>query len=219
MRILPALNCKDLPCLKKHLAQATDVLLGASSFDRWIHIDVADGGAFTHGVSTWNNPEDLKDLNLAGAQIEVHLMVGEADTQAKRWLESGVISRLIFHFENTLNIEQLVRKCTAYGIEPVLGLTPQTTIVHASAYLGIVKSCLLLDVTPGKSGEAFNEQTLANIRLIKERFPAMYVEVDGGITPETAALCKQAGADALATTSAIFSAPNPVEAYKQLTRI
>lgn len=106
MLIIPAINCKNLKCVKERLEMAADFLPSASGRNknkRWVQIDISDG-KFTKAKS-WNNPEKFKILNLkCKINTEVHLMVNNLKPNVLKWLKiadrPACAGRIIFHFEN-----------------------------------------------------------------------------------------------------------------------
>ena len=75
---------------------------------------------------------------------------------------------------------------------------------------------VVMTVEPGFGGQKFMEEPLSKIRQIKEKFPSLLVEVDGGVNQETAPLCREAGADVLVAGTAVFRAEDPALAIAQL---
>ena len=88
--IIPAIIAKDFEELKGKLSHIDGLVA-------WAQIDVMDG-VFVPSVS-WNNPEDLNDLN-AAVNLEVHLMVSHPENSIDGWLHSPV-KRILLHYEST----------------------------------------------------------------------------------------------------------------------
>lgn len=215
MQIIPVVNCQDFDCVKQRVQTAQESLFPlVKPEDRWLHIDIADGG-FTKGYETWRNPTDLSSLKLSPEiKIELHLMVNEPEQAMEAWLATG-ISRLIFHLESTASLDVIVAACHSRGVEPMLAISPATPAPHALPYLAGFSSCQLLAVEPGKAGQEFEEHMYEKIKTIHTRFPDMVIEVDGGVTPETAPNIKAAGASILTAGSTIFESPNPVAVFRK----
>src|SRR3990167_788426 len=94
MEVIPAINCGDEGCVKKHLEMLQDIPA------EWVHFDVSDG-KFTPTL-TWNNPKFLETESL---KIEVHLMVEKPEEYVERWVglpTGGGAKRIIFHIETML---------------------------------------------------------------------------------------------------------------------
>ncbi len=215
MNIIPVINCQDFETVKARVQIARESLFPMiRPEERWLHIDIADGG-FTNGYSTWRNPGDLAELKLTSdIKIELHLMMNEPEQAMDPWLAAG-ISRLIFHLEATASLEVVVACCRDRGVEPMLALAPETPVNHALTYLAGLPACQILAVHPGLAGQSMEPGTLEKIASIHARFPNMVIEVDGGVTPETAAQMKAAGATQVVAGSSIFGAENPGAIFKK----
>jgi ribulose-phosphate 3-epimerase len=224
MKIFPVINCQDFDCVKARIEIAQEFLCDHGSEDRtissggeycWVHLDVADGG-FTNGYTTWRNPAELKawraDSHLS---FEVHLMLNEPELAIESWMDAGV-ARIIVHLEAATSIDTISAICAGRNVELWLALSPQTPAEKAFPYLGVVQGCQVLAVEPGKAGQAMLPGTLDKVSAIRKAFPNLPIEVDGGITAATVASCKAAGATQVVAGSAIFSAPDPVAAYREL---
>lgn len=224
MNIIPVINCQDFDCVTARIGLAQEFLCDHGSENRtvssggercWMHIDVADGG-FTNGYTTWRNPAELKawrgDSHLS---FEVHLMLTEPELAIESWLDAGV-SRIIVHLEAVTSLDTLATICAGRGVELWLAIAPQTPAEKAFPYLAIVQGCQVLAVEPGKAGQAMLPGSLEKVAAIRAAFPAIPIEVDGGITPITAPLCKGAGATQVVAGSAIFNASDPTAAYRDL---
>jgi ribulose-phosphate 3-epimerase len=74
---------------------------------------------------------------------------------------------------------------------------------------------LVLAVTPGLSGQQFQESALEHIKEVKKVKPLMPVAVDGGITPEIAKRCREAGASQAAVGAYLFNSGDPKKAYEE----
>lgn len=215
MKILPAINCINKECLANRLGQIDRIFEIYESDKPWIHIDVADGG-FTRGYSTWRNPRDLKMFNRQPPfLIEIHMMVNNPEEIMESWLNQD-ISRLIFHLESTANVNTIVDFCNSKGVDPMLALSPGTSASHAMPYLKDLKSCQVLAVNPGQAAQDFQEEIFDKIKQIKDSFPKIMLEVDGGINPETGKKCIAAGANQLVSASYIWKNLDPAKAYKEL---
>ncbi|MBI5733305.1 hypothetical protein HY967_05160 [Candidatus Jorgensenbacteria bacterium] len=212
MVIIPVVNCADFRCVKKRL---TDALTFGSS---WIHIDVADG-KFTSTV-TWGNPSELSRVKrgVGTAEYEVHLMVENPEAIVERWL--GVqIRRVIVHIEAISNLNVLKAICDRYGAELMLALKLSSPVAEILPYVQEVPLVQILAVEPGPSGQELQSQTVDKIKFLKSYAPNVKIEVDGGITPETLPLVKEAGADIAVSGSYIFNSSNPLKAYQRLSEI
>ena len=146
-------------------------------------------------------------------------MMMEPENHVSDWLKVGA-KRIIVHVESSFNFERMKKMCDEGGAELMVSLKPDTPVEKVEPFLGGgANSVQFLAVSPGPSGQNFQEQILAKIRLLREKLSDVKIEVDGGINPETARLVKEAGTDIVVSGSYIFDASSPTEAYKKLVSI
>ena len=223
MQVIPTINCENIDCVKTRLKQLRKIFAELLSSDgatdeNWIQIDVSDG-KFTP-VVTWNNPEQLSEINdqVLGIHIEIHLMVREPEVDVRRWLEAGA-KRIILHIEAEFDFKRVRGLCDEYRAELWLALKPRTSIEELSSYIDSIDGVQVLAVDPGISGQLFQLQTVEKVRSLSQRYPGVTIEVDGGMNPDTAAQVIEAGAKIIAAGSYIFESDNPVAAYQELKNL
>jgi len=217
MEIIPAINCSDFNCIKQRLSvvksQMSDVL--------WLHFDIADG-KFTNRI-TWNNPQELitnYQLLISNTKkIEVHLMVQGPEKYVDKWLEAGA-KRIIIHAEtiNEKKFHLILEKCAEFSAELMLAIKPDTDTEALEPFLNSIFFIQILAVDPGESGQKFQPKVLEKISYLRERYPDISVEVDGGINPKTVQLVRTFGAQIAVSGYYIFSSPNPRVAYLDLLK-
>lgn len=215
--VIPAVNAEDFDTIEALIVSAHKFLPP----DGWIHIDVTDG-KFTAN-QTWDNPAELSRF-IAGSpeysslKFEIHLMVLDPESEVRRWLKAGA-SRVIVHAEALHDAHIVLEQCERYGAGAMVSINPETPVEQLSAYLNQFELFQVLAVKPGLAGQQFKPDVLDKIKFLRARAPNAKIEVDGGINPETAKLCVQAGADILVSASYIFGNPNPKQAYEELVRV
>ena len=199
--ILPAILAHDEAEFMKKLERVRS--LGAM-----LHIDVMDG-IFVKNT-TWSPPDKLRPL-LEGIPFEAHLMVSNPEHAAPIWLASGA-ARVIFHAEATTK-ESLICRATAEECANLaVAINPDTPVSRITHLLDNFKQFMVMGVTPGWSGQPFQEIALEKIAMLKQLRPSVKIEVDGGVKPENAARIASAGADILIAGSALTDHPDPAEA-------
>lgn len=225
MKIIPAINCPDFDCVKEKLEKAvkffSDLPADDLSKEGWAQIDIADG-KFTLR-KTWNNPGDLiTNYQLPIINLEFHLMVENPESVIDDWIEtfrqnSGRADRIIVHLEALRGAD--FEKYKSGNAEIGLAINPETPVEKLIPYLDKIKFVQILAVNPGLSGQNFQQQVLKKIKFLKDNYPDVIIEVDGGINLETAKLCKEAGADILISGSYIWDGENPKAAFDELAKI
>lgn len=229
MQIIPAINCENFECVKEKLQKAAE-------FSDWAQIDIADGKFTPH--KTWNNPEELVQLQTTNyklqTNLEIHLMTENPLATIDDWIKAGM-RRIIVHYEaickeaarnenndETDIINFLLEKCVNKGVELGLAINSTTPVEEIIYHLDRVRFIQLLAVNPGLAGQQFQAITLRKIEFLKElnnNYSNVIIEVDGGINLEIAKMCKEAGADILASASYIWSSEHPEIALKELQNI
>lgn len=214
MTVIPAINATSFNEAKKQIETV-------SKFADFIHIDVVDG-QFAPNL-TWGNPEELKALGtrqqVTGIKYEVHLMVSNPEAVIDGWLRMGLVKRVVVHLEAMTDSVYILEKCKKYGAEAMLAINPGTEAERLLAHKDDFQYFQILAVYPGLAGQKFRQEALEKIKFLRKAAPNARIEVDGGITPETGKLVKDAGADILVSASYILQSQNPKKAFEELSKI
>jgi len=214
VHVIPVINAEDFETVEAELVIAHQFLHPSG----WIHIDVVDGH-FAPNI-TWGNPEELKKLktihhDFAEFKFEIHLMVFDTEFVCESWLKAGA-ERIISHHEVLHDPDLFLEKCEHYGAEAMVAISPETPADRLKPHFEKFRYFQVLAVKPGLAGQKFKPEILEKIRFLRREAPNAIIEVDGGITPETAKLCHDAGAHIFASASYIFRNKDPQKAYKEL---
>lgn len=181
----------------------------------WIHFDVMDGH-FVPNITF--GPAMCKALRPhTTLPLDVHLMVEDPIRWVEPFKEAGA-DILTFHVEADRHIHRTLQAIHAAGMKGGVVLNPATPIEMCKYVLCDCDLVLLMSVNPGFGGQKFIPQIVTKIfelaSLKKEMGLSFEIEVDGGVNPQTAALCRESGATVLVAGSAVFSAPDPSEAVR-----
>lgn len=233
---------------KKYLKIAPSILAGdfgkladeakkleESGADR-IHIDVMDG----HFVPNLTlGPRAVAAINRAtNLFLEVHMMMYNPFDYVESFIESGA-DLLTIHFEATEEVEETLAYIRRCGVKAGLSIRPETSVTMLNNYLTHVDLILLMTVDPGFGGQAFMPEMLDKIRYTrqlcqrlnifeggevimggkKEKLAPLDIEVDGGITKETAKLCVDAGATVLVSGTYLFKQPDMKAAIAEMRSV
>ena len=210
MLVIPAINEVEFSEVSKKIGIA-------GVFSSWIHIDIVDG-RFASNI-TWNNPSELfAASSQPSINIEAHLMVENPEAVIKDWILAGA-KRIVIQLEAIDSVKARSVLEIADDVEIGLAVNPETPIEDALPYLENFKFILILGVNPGLAGRPFNEKILEKIKFLKNYYPNVIIEADGGINLETAKLVKEAGADIVVSASYIWGSQNSEKAYQELTVI
>ncbi len=178
----------------------------------WLHVDVMDG-MFVPNISI-GVPVVQSIRKHTGMFLDTHLMVEKPGRYVKAFADAGA-DLLSIHLEADMPpaIHAALDEMAALGVKRGIVLRP---ITSAEAVLPYLKEgldlILVMTVEPGFGGQAFMADMLPKLTAIRcyiEKYcPTCHLEVDGGINPDTAKLCVEAGADILVAGSAIYNAPD-----------
>ena len=169
----------------------------------WIHCDVMDGH-FVPNITF--GPDVLKAIRPHTKKFfDVHLMIAPVDPYIEAFAKAGA-DLISFHVEAGAHPHRTLQAIKAQGKQAGIVLNPGTPASAAEPLIGDVDLILLMTVNPGFGGQSFIHSVvdkIAQVRaLIGER--PITLEIDGGVTPETAPLCIRAGADTQVAGSAVF---------------
>jgi len=206
-RIAPSILSSDFARLGSQVAEVMDA--GA----RVIHVDVMDGRfvpPITIGPLIVSAiAEQVHD---AGGVLDCHLMIEEPGRQVAEFAAAGADS-ISFHAEATPHAHRLIAAVREAGCLAGLALNPATPPAAAAEVAGIADILLCMSVNPGWGGQAFIDSSPGKVERLRALSDRPRIEIDGGIDPRTAPLAAAAGTDLLVAGSAIFSQPDPAEAY------
>jgi ribulose-phosphate 3-epimerase len=198
------------------LGEQVDLVLGAGA--RTIHFDVMDGH-FVPPITV--GPEVAKAIvpriHAAGAILDVHLMVDRPERHVDAFAEAGA-DRILVQVESTPNVHYAVKRIREHGRSPGAVINPGTPVDAVAELVEDVDVVLCMTVNPGWGGQPFLPHSPGKIARLKALVgDRVEIEVDGGITAETAGPCAQAGATILVAGSAVFGADDPVAAFHQIS--
>jgi ribulose-phosphate 3-epimerase len=169
----------------------------------WIHVDVMDGH-FVPNITI--GPDVVKALRPHTQKtLDVHLMIAPCDPYLEAFAKAGA-DIITVHVEAGPHVHRSLQAIRALGKKAGVTLnpaTPEQTIEHV---IDLVDLILVMSVNPGYGGQKFIPAALdkiSNLRVMAGGRP-IDIEVDGGITPETAPLVVRAGANVLVAGSAVF---------------
>ncbi len=169
----------------------------------WIHLDVMDGH-FVPNI-TFGPPIIKAIRGSSGKLFDCHLMIAPADPYLEAFSDAGA-EIITVHAEAGPHLDRSLQAIRALGRRAGVSLNPSTHESAIEHVLDRVDLILIMTVNPGFGGQAFIPAQIEKIRRVKEMVGnrPIDIEVDGGVTPETAGRIVAAGANVLVAGSAVF---------------
>lgn len=183
----------------------------------WIHIDVMDG----HFVPnlTFGAPV-VKCIRKCSDKIfDCHLMISDPLKYIDDFIKAGA-DIIDFHIESDSPVEETLDKIIKGGCKAGLAVKPKTPVEAVFPYLDRLSMVLIMTVEPGFGGQSFMADMMGKITALREecakRGLDIDIQVDGGISEQTAPVAVKAGANVLVAGSAIFGSENPEKTIRAL---
>lgn len=168
----------------------------------WVHVDVMDG----HFVPnlTFGPPAVAAFRKHVTTVMDVHLMIAPVDPSIEAFAEAGA-DVITAHVEAGPHIHRTLQAIRATGKKAGVALNPGTPAEAVQHLLDLTDLVCVMTVNPGFGGQKFLDMT-AKVRALRAMIGdrPVQIEIDGGVTPETAPLVVAAGADVLVAGSAVF---------------
>lgn len=178
-----------------------------------VHVDVMDH----HFVPnlTLGEPVVQRICQVSPIPVDVHLMIEDPDRWAPEFARCGVDS-VTFHMGATHAPIRLARQLHDMGVKACFAVRPAEPVEPLFDILDEFDMILIMTVEPGFGGQKFLSNQMDKVRRLRDQITAKgldtHIQVDGGVSPATAAQVAKAGADVLVAGSAVYGADNPAEA-------
>ncbi len=169
----------------------------------WIHLDVMDGH-FVPNISY--GPDVIASLrSRTDALFDCHLMIAPCDPYLEAFAKAGC-DIITVHAEASPHLHRSLQAIRALGKKAGVSLNPATPESMVEYVLDSVDLILVMSVNPGFGGQQFIDSTLQKARRIKAMIGdrPIDLEIDGGITPQTAPAAARAGINVFVAGSAVF---------------
>lgn len=170
-----------------------------------LHVDVMDGH-FVPNLTV--GPFIVKAIrSVTKLPIDVHLMIEKPWKYIDPFVAAGA-SHITVHAEACPdNLGEVLDQIRGHGISAGASVKPASPISLLTPYLERMNMILIMSVNPGFGGQSFMPEAVPKIRELRSQYSGD-IEVDGGITPETAGAVKSAGANVLVAGTAVFKSPD-----------
>ncbi len=170
----------------------------------WVHVDVMDG----HFVPnlTFGPPAVAAFRPHVKTVMDVHLMISPVDQYIEAYASAGA-DVITAHLEATTHPHRTLQAIRNAGAKAGLALNPGTGLGDIEYLLDMIDLFCVMTVNPGFGGQKFIHSQIEKVKKLRAMIGdrPIHIEIDGGITPETAPLMAAAGADVLVAGSAVFN--------------
>ncbi|WP_411846156.1 ribulose-phosphate 3-epimerase [Roseibacillus persicicus] len=175
----------------------------------WMHLDIMDGN-FVDNISF--GPAMVETVHATNdVFLDVHLMIQRPDHYLPRFVAAGA-DMITVHVEPEANhdVGATLAAIRAAGVKAGLALNPATAFESVVPFLDQIDMLLCMTVVPGFGGQSFMGDMMAKVEraaaIRAEKGLSYHIEVDGGVDPDTAPICRAAGANVLVAGSSTFKA-------------
>jgi ribulose-phosphate 3-epimerase len=201
IRITPSIlnaNFNDLENEIKKIAGNSDLL----------HLDIMDNIFVPNFTFDFAAAQEI--ISYSSLPVDSHLMVADVDNIAPAYAEAGSASVTI-HAEAADNISQTLRAIQRAGARAGLALKPATELEKYGDLIDEIDMILIMTVEPGFGGQKFMTSMMEKVSRARALIGSrpIWLQVDGGISPETIEIATTAGADTFVAGSAVFNSPDP----------
>lgn len=221
MEIIPAILPKNF----REIEEKIELIVGLSPL---VQIDICDG-KFVPSITWpyWKQDENFEAIlreergmpEWEKINYEFDLMIDNPTVDdARKWLSAGA-ERIVLHYESSKDLTPVLEVLKGL-VEIGIAINQTTNVEELNKYLDKIQFVQVMGIRKaGFQGQKFEPNTVNKVKEVKAMFPELKVQVDGGVSLETAPLLKHAGVDRLVVGSALFNSENIVDAYEDFKAI
>ncbi|XP_055612798.1 ribulose-phosphate 3-epimerase [Uranotaenia lowii] len=181
----------------------------------YLHLDVMDG-TFVPNLTFGHPVVKCLRNKIKDAFFETHMMVQAPQHWIEPMADAGV-NQYTFHIEPVMgSVPDICRKIQEAGMKVGLALKPGTPVETVKEFISMADMVLVMTVEPGFGGQKFMTDMMPKVQWLRENYPNLNIEVDGGVGPGTIDTCAKAGANMIVAGTAIIKADDQATVIRQL---
>ncbi len=206
--LIPAILASN----KKQLIEKIDQI---EDFVECIQIDYTDG-KFVHSKTEFTS-QDLYKIN-PQPSVEVHLMCDQPENIINNWITAGA-EKIIIHVEAKMDWGKIIQIYEENFIKLYLAINPDTPLNKLEDKINNIDGISVMGVDPGKGHQNFQPKVLSKIKTLRNRYPNLNIQIDGGMHLKPKNTIEQAllaGANEIVCGSEIFISNNPIAKIEEL---
>lgn len=143
------------------------------------------------------------------------MMVSRPEQWINDMADAGV-DQYTFHIEPVEDVAAVCRKVREAGMKVGLAIKPNTSVEVVEQYVELADLVLIMTVEPGFGGQKFMEDMMPKVKRLRDNFPLLNIEVDGGVSLNTIDCCAKAGANWIVSGTGVIKAADQQTVIKQL---
>ena len=194
-----------------HLAEAAQMVEKCGA--EYLHIDVMDGHFVTNITL---GPVVVQCLRpFCKSVFDVHLMIENPEKYIDAFADAGA-DIITIHLESTDDVKGAIDKIHAKGKKAGITVKPKTPVEAVFPYVDAVEMVLIMSVEPGFGGQSLIPECLDKIRVLREKYPNLDIEIDGGVKVDNIDIVYESGANIIVAGSAVFCSNNPAKVIESM---